>query len=439
MTSRTTTTSCSRNAKASARSNGDSVVNQVTPSYGLHPFQRQVINDLLAVLIPLDESLVINGSRVVAHMPTGAGKTRVACHAACHLLNRAAADRKLIVWLASTEELCEQAADDLTRAWESLGNRPVAVHRYWGNARLDITNLSEGFLVAGLSKMWAASRNDRLMLITLAKMAAGVIFDEAHQAIAPTYRYITEYLLTYQPPLLGLSATPGRTAEPGEPDYELAEMFNFNKVSIDPKGHDSPVTYLVTQGFLADPHFEHIQIRSQVAIQDPQNGRDYTQSDLNKVGDDETWQKTIVEYTLRALRRHKRVIVFCPSVSSARKCADAVEAGGFDAATILGKTPTDTRRHSIDKFKNPSNEAMALFNYGVLTAGFDAPRTRCAIIARPTNSLVLYSQMVGRVLRGTRSGGNMTCSVQTVVDTNLPGFGSVIEAFRNWEQIWKQE
>ena len=75
---------------------------------------------------------------------------------------------------------------------------------------------------------------------------------------------------------------------------------------------------------------------------------------------------------------------------------------------------------------------MALFNYAVLTAGFDAPRTRCAIIARPTKSLVLYSQMVGRAMRGTRSGGNKSCEIYTVVDTALPGFGSVVEAFSHW-------
>ena len=418
---------------------GETAVAQVTPDYGLFPFQRQVLNDLLDILVPRTTSLVINGSRVIAHMPTGAGKTRTASHAASHILNQAEAEGKVVVWLASSEELCEQAAGTLEQAWQSLGNRPVEIHRYWGDASLRVDNLGEGFLVAGLPKLWAASRNDSRMMIGLANKTAGVIFDEAHQAIANTYRYISEYLLTYQPPLLGLTATPGRTAEPDDPDYELAEMFNFNKVSIDPKGHGSPVTYLVKQGFLAEPHFERIEVESQFDVNEPREGFDYTRSDLNKVGDDAGWQKAIVEHTIRALRRHKRVIVFCPSVPSVKQCSALVRAEGFDAETILGETPHDLRRHTIDRFRQASNESMAIFNYGVLTAGFDAPRTRCAIIARPTNSLVLYSQMVGRVMRGPRSGGNMTCSVQTVVDTNLPGFGSVVEAFQNWEQLWRQE
>ena len=77
-----------------------------------------------------------------------------------------------------------------------------------------------------------------------------------------------------------------------------------------------------------------------------------------------------------------------------------------------------------------------LFNYGVLTAGFDAPRTRCVIIARPTTSLVLYSQMAGRAMRGPKAGGNSKAEILTVADTNLPGFGSVADAFTNWEDLW---
>ena len=79
---------------------------------------------------------------------------------------------------------------------------------------------------------------------------------------------------------------------------------------------------------------------------------------------------------------------------------------------------------------------MVMFNYGVLTAGFDAPRTRCVIIARPTTSLVLYSQMAGRAMRGLRAGGNRTAEIMTVADTDLPGFGSVTDAFTNWEDLW---
>ena len=411
----------------------------VKPGYGLHPYQRQVLGDLLKVLQPDPLNIVPESQRVVAHMPTGAGKTRVACHAACSLLNRADAEGKIVVWLASTEELCDQAADDLTQAWEHLGNRPVMVHRYWGDASLDLYNLEDGFLVAGLPKLWAASGRDVRLMQRLAEITAGVIFDEAHQAIARTYRYLTEQLLSYQPPLLGLTATPGRSASIDEPDYELAGMFGTNKVTVDPRGHGNPVTYLIRQRYLADPEFVPVEITSQVEISEPREGFDYAASDLRALGDDKAWQAAIVDVTLSALKTHLRVLVFCPSVSSSRNCAKAVRNEGLRAEIVLGETPEEQRRTSIDSFRSESREPMALFNYGVLTAGFDAPRTRCVVIGRPTTSLVLYSQMVGRAMRGQRSGGNRKCQIYTVVDTNLPGFGSVAEAFTNWEELWQQD
>ena len=372
-------------------------------------------------------------------MPTGAGKTRVACHTACSLLNRNSSEGKIVVWLASTEELCAQAADDLTQAWEHLGNRPIMVYRYWRDSFLDLYNLENGFLVAGLPKLWAVSGRDVRLMQRLAEVTAGVIFDEAHQAIARTYRYLTEQLLSYQPPLLGLTATPGRSAAIDDPDYELAEMFGTNKVTIDPRGHGNPVTYLIRQGYLADPEFIPVEITTEVQISEPREGFDYTSSDLRTLGDDEAWQAAIVDVTLSALRTHQRVLVFCPSVSSAKSCAQAVRNEGLRTEVVLGETPEEQRRASIEDFRSASGEPMALFNYGVLTAGFDAPRTRCVVIGRPTTSLVLYSQMVGRAMRGRRSGGNRTCQIYTVIDTDLPGFGSVAEAFTNWEELWQQD
>ena len=194
---------------------------RVQPRYGLHPYQRQVLDDLLEILRPRTRSVVPESRRVIAHMPTGAGKTRVACHAASSLLSRTHAEGKVVVWLASTEELCDQAAEDLTRAWEHLGNRPIMVHRYWGSSSLDLYSMESGFLVAGLPKLWAVSGRDVRLMRGIADITAGVVFDEAHQAIARTYRYLTEQLLSYQPPLIGLTATPGRSADIDSPDYEL--------------------------------------------------------------------------------------------------------------------------------------------------------------------------------------------------------------------------
>ena len=247
---------------------------------------------------------------------------------------------------------------------------------------------------------------------------------------------MTEQLCSRWPPLLGLTATPGRTASPTDEDYQLAEMFNHTKVSIHPRGHDSPVTYLIQNRYLANPRFFPVSFESDTPINDPPLGVDYDNRDLDRLGRDNGRTHMITELSERAVARHPRTIVFCPSVESALECNRLLQTKGVAASVITADTPNDQRRDIIENFKSDDRKHMVMFNYGVLTAGFDAPRTRCVIIARPTTSLVLYSQMVGRALRGPRAGGNATAEVFTVADTNLPGFGSVTDAFANWEELW---
>ena len=409
-------------------------ISVIQPYYQLYPYQRQVLHDLLVLLMPSNPPQFGVGPRAIAHMPTGSGKTRLACHAACHLLNKKENDDKTLIWLAASEELCEQAADSLAEAWSHLGNRPAHIHRYWGSA--GELSREPGFLVTGLAKLYATSANDAGMLTQLARRAAAVVFDEAHQAIARTYQFVTEQLLTFEPPLLGLTATPGRKALPGDEDERLAELFDSKKVTIHPRGHPDPVTYLITQGFLADPQFSMITLSSNLPDQEGQEG-DYPDSVLDQIGRESAWQQEIVRVTAHALRSHRRVIVFCPSLESVHQCTVELRQEGLQVDSITGTTPPEQRRDTIRKFREFDDNPKALINYGVLTAGFDAPRTSCVIIARPTTSLVLYSQMAGRAMRGQRSGGNRRCQIYTVVDTNLPGFGSVAEAFQNWEELWQ--
>ena len=213
-------------------------------------------------------------------------------------------------------------------------------------------------------------------------------------------------------------------------------MFCQNKVSIDPRGHGSAVTYLIHNRYLADPRFVHVSFDSEVAIPEPRPGMDYNIDDLDNLGRSDERTQKIVELAERAASRHPRTIVFCPSVDSALECNEILRARGIAAQVITANTPGDDRRAIIDDFKSDNREPMVIFNFGVLTAGFDAPRTRCVIIARPTTSLVLYSQMAGRALRGPRTGGNSKAEIYTVADTDLLGFGSVTEAFTHWEDLW---
>ena len=129
---------------------------------------------------------------------------------------------------------------------------------------------------------------------------------------------------------------------------------------------------------------------------------DYSADDLDDLGRNDERTCKIVELAEDAASRHPRTIVFCPSVGSALECNKLLRIKGVATYVITANTPGEDRRAIINDFKSDRREHMVMFNYGVLTAGFDAPRTRCVIIARPTTSLVLYSQMAGRAMRGPK-------------------------------------
>ena len=96
------------------------------------------------------------------------------------------------------------------------------------------------------------------------------------------------------------------------------------------------------------------------------------------------------------------------------------------AVSITGDTDTGLRRESLEKFKD--GEINVITNYGVLTTGFDAPNIGVVVIARPTLSVVLYSQMVGRGIRGPLFNGTDHCIVLNVEDNirNLPNYDASV-------------
>lgn len=88
----------------------------------------------------------------------------------------------------------------------------------------------------------------------------------------------------------------------------------------------------------------------------------------------------------------------------------------------------------MDAFKK--GEIEFLLNYGVLTTGFDAPKTEYIMICRPTTSVVLYEQIVGRGLRGPRFGGTEHCTIIDFAD-NLLRLGKPL-AYQRFHNFWEK-
>ncbi len=380
--------------------------------------------------------------RVLLHMPTGAGKTRTAMQIIADHLR--ATEPTLVIWLAYSEELCEQAASEFEQTWSYLGNRPVTVQRFWGAHELDLAECRDGLLVASLSKLYNAAMNNLTVISTLGGRSSLVIIDEAHQAIAETYSLVLNTLIHAGRPaaLLGLTATPGRTWNDIDADAALAAFFGGRKVMLDIEGYANPIDFLVAEGYLAQAQFRSLLHTSGIELSTADLRRierelDIPPSILKRYAEDEQRNLAILVEIEKLAQRHHRLLVFAASVEHARLLAAVLRARGLHVAAISGATPATERARAIAAYKAPAEEPRILCNYGVLTTGFDAPQTSAAVIARPTKSLVLYSQMVGRAMRGPRVGGNATAEIVTVVDSNLPGFGAVTDAFTNWEDIWR--
>ena len=406
---------------------------RVVPVRGLFPHQKRAAS-------AVERYLYLEDGRAMLHLPTGVGKTRTAMSiVASHLRSRSGG---VVLWLAATRELLEQAAEEFVQTWKAIGDRHVDCMRFWSSHDPPIDGVTEGIVIAGLGKLHSYGK-ERRRLWDLGDRTSMVVFDEAHQAVAPTYKDMVDTIVTRNPrtPLLGLSATPGRTWANPAVDSAVAELFRGNKVMIDFDG-DNPIKRLTKEGYLAAVDFSLLNVEPGLQLSAEDIAEISTALDISdalaaQLGEDEQRNLRIVQRLLELSDRHPRILVFAASVDNALLLASVCRGVGLEADAVVGKTDPHERERIIQRFKRRGGPNRVLINYGVLTTGFDAPAASAALIARPTKSLVLYSQMVGRVIRGPQAGGTEHCEVVTVVDTNLPGFGDVAEAFMNWEDIWK--
>jgi DNA repair protein RadD len=403
------------------------------PQYGLFPHQIRAVRRLRGLLHQRGLALL--------HMPTGAGKTRTVMNLVCDEIR---GSDKAILWLASTHELCEQAAHEFSRAWQHLGNREVPIHAIWGGRRWKPEQIRSGLAIATPQALYSRyKREGGEFAVALGDGVSLIVFDEAHQIIAPTYESVVLNLRASgnNTPVVGLSATPGRTFEGNDADRRLASFFEGNKVLLDTgaEGDSNPVRYLISNQYLAEPDFRLLTPEGLAASGEYVDASLYDPEDNVELRMDPTEYVRLVADTAHKLvaEGHRRILVFAASVLLSEDVAAALLATGVLAESVHGGTEPEMRAAAIERYRADSKTPRILVNYGVLTTGFDAPQTSAAIIARPTRSLVLYSQMLGRAIRGKKQGGNEKATVVTVVDPEVPAFGSIADAFLHWEDNWE--
>jgi len=409
---------------------------KIEPIYALYDYQNRAVEESIEILSRETKN------NLLIHMPTGSGKTRTAMHLISRILNQR--PNKVVVWLAHSEELCEQAAEEFEKAWENLGNRSISIGRFYDKNEFDLSAFKEGIIVAGLNKLFLRTSSQQRDFLEMQKNVTLVVFDEAHQAIAETYKFLVNMLTIggNLVNLVGLTATPGRAILEPEKTEELANLFDRNKVTLKVDGFDNPIDYLISSGYLAKPNYAYYNFKSEdmyandALIRRLEDGKDFDKKTLIAMGADINRNLMIFEMVRDLNKRHSKIIIFCTSVEHSHLIASILKTQGYNAKAVTSDNSPEYRKKTIASFKSNNEDSLNIIvNFGILTTGFDAPRASAAIIARPTQSVVLYSQMVGRVLRGPNSNGTESCEVYTIVD-EIQGFRSIYEGFSHWDDFW---
>lgn len=229
-----------------------------------------------------------------------------------------------------------------------------------------------------------------------------VVTDEAHHGTAASYRSVYDALGIGQPggPLhVGFTATPDRGDGTG-----LSAIYDEVVAS-----HD--MLWGIRSGYLADLRGKLIEVEAFDESDLRTRRGDYDQGQAGRVLEAAGADDLIVRGWQAHAADRRKTLVFTPTVAFADQVAARFTAAGVTAAHVSGTTPLEERQHLLQAFHRGSIQVLA--NCAVLTEGYDEPGVDCVVIARPTKSRALYTQMVGR---GTRRHPEKTdCLVLDVV------------------------
>ena len=157
------------------------------------------------------------------------------------------------------------------------------------------------------------------------------------------------------------------------------------------------------------------------------------QSVEDRIGSDVERTRAIIDAYVEHVEPHNwPALIFATSVEHAKTVAALLSRRGVKARAVSSETERATRRKVVEEFRN--GDIRALVNYGVFREGFDAPKTRAIIVARPVYSPNLYFQMIGRGLRGPLNGGDDRCLILDVRD-NIENYDRQL-AFTELDWLW---
>ncbi|MGF9660517.1 DEAD/DEAH box helicase [Arthrobacter crystallopoietes] len=414
----------------------------------LHAYQKSTAEKLKILLSGKSDH-----HRGVVQLPTGAGKTRVAAQSVVeHVAEQA--KPQLVVWIAHSEELCEQAIESWSNVWQAVGpdGERMAVSRLWGGNSAQQENTRLHLVVATIQTLSRiadeADRGEpRGLKYSWLSNPDIVIIDEAHGAIATSYTGVLKWMKrsarNSTGPLIGLSATPYRGTNEVETE-RLVNRFEANLIEPDEFSAEDAHEYL--QGIRVLARVKHevlegIKLTQRITASernlpedDARNAMLDQRVDLDLVAASAERNERILAHLSDNQDSIAHALVFAASVDHAEALAAVLSATGIPAASISGRTGSAHRRSLIERFRK--GELKVLTNFDVLSQGFDAPKVDAVYLCRPTFSPNKYIQMVGRGLRGPANGGSEEVLVVNIQD-NLDQFGTKL-AYTEFDYLWNR-
>lgn len=404
--------------------------------------------------------------KVLVHMPTGTGKTKTAMHIIANYLEFSLQKKGLVIWVAHTTELLEQAYGTFCSVWRHLGDGEINIYRFWSNAELDCEEPFNGIMFCGLSKLMSVAKGNKKLYSHLIEDCRLFVFDEAHKAAATeTKKIISDFMRKTSGMenrfLLGLTATPGRTSNYSDENQNFSLMFENRIVSIDSdvinymnfgkqvseniSSEKNIIKYFQKRKILSkmekvelcyEQNFSEKELSVLKSSLDSDETKDFTSKQLEILARNKSRNQAILAGLRKMYSLKKPTIVFACSLLHAKMLSAILTLGDIPNCVVTGDMNSFDRKKAVDSFKDRKNPCNIIINFEVLTTGFDSTNIQCVFITRPTKSIVLYSQMLGRGLRGPLMGGQEECLLIDVKD-NLESFDNE-KAFSYFDSYWNK-
>lgn len=333
-------------------------------SFELRPYQQDCLNEIKGAA-----ARSIN--RQLIALPTGTGKTVIFAN-----LPQSQGVHKMLV-LAHREELLDQARDKISQINPDLNVQiEQAERRVTPNADVVVASVP------------TIGRKDspRLMQFNPDDWPI-IVCDEAHHSVAKSYKTVFDHFDLFNNHnrlLIGVTATPNRGDKIGLDSIYQAITFQRN------------IRDMIEANYLCQIRAYQVNTDSDITGVKIADDGDFADAELSEAVNNDA-RNILAVNSYRHYCNGRRCLVFCVDKNHTQRMANTFINAGINCGVILGDTPIDVRKDILQKFS--SGELKVVANCMVLTEGYDLPLLSSVIMARPTQSGLLYTQCIGR---GTR-------------------------------------